>query len=702
MAPLEKQFHRREVDVSGQWKLLQWKFTACRYNIENANGFNTFSMSEGLSREDKEDLIRGAGSYAPPDHLPYQPKPEEIRELFPIVFSSFSLRSGKRAVVRTVYVGKDYAGVRWGNFFSHGLILPNGSPAFYPIRLWNSRLFADGLSVTELSLSNTPDPLPTLEAHEADLYDFSWDIPSFLSDTTERASTLFALIDSVRDGQTNGKPILLRDEPENIVRWIAAVQYALPLKLAAAISFTTYAKAQSTSHQFQMIGTSLEGNDFPFGSTSLNAINSVFDIPNGSIPKPSLRAKIFFDCIKTDEAPYPGDDLREIQRFADGIDCRLSDDSLDKSVLFYRFLQWNIVPKDRRMLQAIFEFYGSQPLPVRQKQTTTILAKDYLYDTETLSFLLPIMIKTIAESKMEPRIPERFHAFFVKQFAIDIKRLNPGHCSDRFAFLEIFVERYRDVAEHVFSHVRKRINEVSDRQKLAFLHYALLLCLYSRNDVDFLENAEHMPEWSNDEFRYLNDATLDLAVSKAFGPLIHREIIQQYTKRFGFSDDYATRYINLMNQRKQGENTRRYGMDRWKFGKPAEPQGTAFIDYVLNHAAPDEWAVWYAPFSFKPHQRISKLLWGTYRLWTIFDIDDRILNPEASATDKKTKWEYIATIRKMLETIVDKKNVYKLKILGLPTWLDIWKNTLFMVFCLAMLVFVSGATALLYYLGVFG
>ena len=74
-------------------RVLQWKFTACQYNIENANGFKTFSMSEGLTQNDKDDLIQYAGNYTRPDNLPDRPTEGEM-ERFPVILSSFRLRSG--------------------------------------------------------------------------------------------------------------------------------------------------------------------------------------------------------------------------------------------------------------------------------------------------------------------------------------------------------------------------------------------------------------------------------------------------------------------------------------------------------------------------------------------------------------------------------------------------------------------------------
>lgn len=632
--------------MSGNWSFLQWKFTACRYNIENANGFNTFSMSEGLSREDKEDLIRAAGAYAPPDHLPYQPSREEIRALFPVVFSSFPLRSGKMAVVRTVYVGKDYAGVRWGNFFSHGLILREEHWPFHPIRLWNSPLFADGLTETELSLTGTPPPLPSLEVGEEDLHDFSAEIPSFLARDADRESALVPLVNCVRDGQTSGKPVLLRDEPENVPYWIAAVQYVFPPKLAGAVTFTTYAKSQPTSRKFHLFATSLEGNEFKFGSASLDATNHLFDFPQGARPDSPPGTTLFTGCIKTDEVPYPGQDLQEIRQFAEGIECRLADDSLDKAVPLYKFLQWDMVPEDRRTLKVILDFYGSQPLKIRQRQTFQILSKEHVYDTETLGLLLPILIKTLEESKMHPKMVKPFYVFFVKQFETEIEDLSPTGSRDRLALIDETVANHRDLflerlpdGDSLFDFIVRNVCS-EDGGKYASLYLALILCLYAERESEFQYAFQFMPRLEGAEFDRFSEAMLEFAVRKALSPAVHDAVVRKHMDRepgqvltYGFAGRYADELC-------------KYGPDQWSHGRDAGEQAASFMGYLVK-SSPETWINW-------THSNIK-------RIFYLKDNDD--------AAKKKTFESIMSQLSKMGIPVDEaRKNALQKDLIGYRTF----------------------------------
>ena len=49
------------------------------------------------------------------------------------------------------------------------------------------------------------------------------------------------MVCAVLSFETERKRLLICDEPENILLWIAAVEYTLPLPAALDLNFTTYA-----------------------------------------------------------------------------------------------------------------------------------------------------------------------------------------------------------------------------------------------------------------------------------------------------------------------------------------------------------------------------------------------------------------------------------------------------------------------------
>ncbi|MCL2348399.1 MAG: hypothetical protein FWC50_09075 [Planctomycetaceae bacterium] len=561
-----------------EYELLQWKFTACQYNIEGSNGFNTFSMSDGLTAEDKAELCRRAGAYTPPEHQVFTPNEEQIRDpaLFPVVFSSFPLRSGKRAVVRTVYVGRDYAGMRWGNFFSHALVWPEESWPFYPIQLFESRLFGNGLTKEELQIKAIPPLLPPVTVDAANLRDFSTELPRFFSADSLRPKALTPLLNAVRDGRKSGRPLILKDSRENVPLWLAAVQYAFPLRLAGEITWTTYVHSLSHGERFHITTTSTEDDALRINSPQTTSTNHVFNFKNGGIPEISSKVRIFTGEIKWNKNTYPGTDMQEMQPFLQNLHCDISDDSLDKAVLLYKFVYWNDIPAKPQVMQAVLDYWLLQDLPVKIQLARKILQKNLGEYVEILALLLPRLATVVPVSPKDNELLKLFRVFFIKQFEkIVNEQFTSEYCMRRFEMLDHFLNKNEEIGKALAGDVHRLVTQSGTPHKYAFLYYALILCLYNRNSAVFSENMDFMPVFKEKELELFFDATLDFAVSKAVLPKIHEQIPALYTRHFSgeLAGDFVKKYLDRLYS---------YGLNRVKDGEKAKPQGLAFIKYYLG------------------------------------------------------------------------------------------------------------------------
>ncbi|WP_027623024.1 hypothetical protein [Clostridium lundense] len=219
-------------------KVQQLFYTSCKKGISLGMGFQTYSMSEGITEEERKE-IEAHCVYIPPDNLPTQPTKEEIEKLFPIALSSFRLKSGKYCICQSKYVGKDYSG-RYGNYFSHVLISDEPWP-FYPIELYGSITFRDSLTSQEESAEEIKS-LENLEGiHLGNVIDYNT-ISAFLkgAEGENRRKNFKLLMESVIDYEKEGKNIVFEDLKENNAYWIGAIQMALTKNLAQTFSFTTY------------------------------------------------------------------------------------------------------------------------------------------------------------------------------------------------------------------------------------------------------------------------------------------------------------------------------------------------------------------------------------------------------------------------------------------------------------------------------
>ncbi len=215
-------------------RVYQWKYTACRYNIENANGFYTFSQSAELTKEEKKELSDTVAHYTQPDSASPRPTSDDLRDptKFPIAFTSFKLSNGKSVISRVRAVGQDYGGKRFGNFFAHALVLSEGEWRD-PIRYFASSTFADGLTEEEANLGGTPEPLPTLGEEET--------ASGRLEPCDSKATQ--ATLDGFIEALYRRKNLVLLAAPQtlaNAARIIGDFLAALPPEIASKIEFTTY------------------------------------------------------------------------------------------------------------------------------------------------------------------------------------------------------------------------------------------------------------------------------------------------------------------------------------------------------------------------------------------------------------------------------------------------------------------------------
>lgn len=218
-------------------RVCQWKYTACRYNIENSNGFYTFSKSLEMAREEKEELIETVAHYNQLDSAPLRPTSEDLNDptKFPVAFTHFKLSNGKSVICRARAVGQDYGGTRYGNFFAHAFVLSDGVWRD-PIRYFASSTFDDGLTAEEANLGRTPEPLPTLGLDGVELGRKS---DAFSSDL----NALRALAAGFAEALRRRKNLIVGASPENLAnaaRYLGDFFAVLPPEIASKIEFTTY------------------------------------------------------------------------------------------------------------------------------------------------------------------------------------------------------------------------------------------------------------------------------------------------------------------------------------------------------------------------------------------------------------------------------------------------------------------------------
>lgn len=301
-------------------------YTSCMRGINGVNDGQQIFSYDASFKDVNNDEVKRLFSYQPPALEPGVIMTEEIALKLPRSYTYRKLDNGTCALALNTYLGRDYMGAagRFGNHLSHVVLIDESDMQNYPCEFYGSSLLRDHMEFEEVNNSNRPDflPEPILERG------FAVDIDAvieFLS-VDGRIEIFKNMLYAVFSFETERKRVVICDEPENIIMWIAAIEYTLPLKIALGINFSTY--------------------DF---DPSLSASQICGVVPNGSrYTAENQRLHFVFDFYQNNFAEFKKD-----EQYFDFIDIAMSF-SYDSLQDFHHFIieRYTYNKADKKMYDA--------------------------------------------------------------------------------------------------------------------------------------------------------------------------------------------------------------------------------------------------------------------------------------------------------------------------------------------------------------
>jgi hypothetical protein len=213
--------------------------TSCRSGLGGISGFQINAASRRLDAQQLAALAGAHARYSAPHDLPYEPTPEQMGE-FPVALKMSVVPSVGPVVSRTVYVGREYRGAdghpdegRFGNYFCHMVVGRTGEDPFdglAAVELWDaSHWTTDESRATELSDLGPLSPGPLDVAGVLDAV------------AAAPEGVAAALVDRALRAMDGGSPLLIVDPVvSRAVVWLAWITFALPPRLARALTFSTF------------------------------------------------------------------------------------------------------------------------------------------------------------------------------------------------------------------------------------------------------------------------------------------------------------------------------------------------------------------------------------------------------------------------------------------------------------------------------
>lgn len=395
-------------------EFLQWIYTSCQKGQSSGSGFQTFSMSEGLTNEEIKELEK-YGAYIPTNDLPSQPTENEITTKFPISLTFFRLKSGRYGICQSCYIGKDYSG-RYGNYFSHALVLNEDLLYFYPILLWNSKNFKKNLLPQEENIDTTPPVLPKLNADKISLSEeINFESIKTFLESDNRINYLKDIINALISYKKTHRRIIVTDNHLNIPFWIAAIQLSFPLKIAHNITFTTYTHDPEGKGSL-ICFTPKKGGRFSFSNTQRDYEYFIFDFIENNFSK--IENKFKLAELATLGFTFSKETLVKFQEFINMFDYYLINEEIEAGYLLYSIANLGLDNFTKEEITKAIEFinkYASQKLlfEIGNKIASILINKlSGISDINILEIVSEFLFKIANQSKNSNDFNNAYNFFF--------------------------------------------------------------------------------------------------------------------------------------------------------------------------------------------------------------------------------------------------------------------------------------------------
>ena len=288
-------------------------YTSCMRGIDGVNdGQQIFSYDKDFT-DSKSDAVKSLFTFQIPALEPGQIMTEEIAKEMPSAFLYRYLDNGKCAVTLNTYLGRDYMGSagRFGNHLSHSIVCDFPDFNMYPCEIYGSSCLRDHMEFEEVNNPNPPDYLPTPELEKGYYADID-SIIDFLGEE-ENLEYLKKMVVAMISFKSERKRVVICDEPQRIIKWIAALQYVLPIDIAKRINFTTYEFDPELSPA-QICGVVKSGTRYNSQTYVQSGRHFVFDFINNQFSNIEINEEPFIDFVDTSMS-FSYDSLTEFFQF---------------------------------------------------------------------------------------------------------------------------------------------------------------------------------------------------------------------------------------------------------------------------------------------------------------------------------------------------------------------------------------------------
>lgn len=329
-------------------------YTSCMRGIDGVNdGQQIFSYDETF-KDSRTDEVKSLFTYQVPSLPPGVLMSEEIAKTMPVAFMYRLLKNGSSAVTLNTYLGRDYMGSagRFGNHLSHSIICDFGDFDRYPCEIYGGTVLRSSMEYEEVNNPQVPPYLEVPELTHGCVIEPDV-IVEFLG-VGDNMEYYKKMVTSMLRFSAEKKRIIICDEPENIVKWIAALHYTFPLEIAKTVSFTTYEFDPELSPS-RICGVVSEGSKYNVSNYIMSNRHYVFDFINAQYSVVEDE-NLFLDFLDT-VFSFSYDSLVEFHEFVmSKTTYRNSDIKYLAAYYLYNLLSEGIADVSKEQFEDIISF----------------------------------------------------------------------------------------------------------------------------------------------------------------------------------------------------------------------------------------------------------------------------------------------------------------------------------------------------------
>lgn len=419
-------------------------YTSCMRGIKGVNDGQQIYSYDVAFQDANQDEVKNLFTYQPPTLDAGVVMTEEIADMMPQAFIYRRLDDGSCAMALNTYLGRDYMGSagRFGNHLSHVVVFDASDTKCYPIEYYGSDMFRNRMKFEEVNNPEQPPYLPTPELVRG--YRIDLDAVLDFLGQEDRLETYKNMVCAMLRFEHERKRVVICDQPENIVLWIAALSYVLPLQNALQMNFSTYDYDPALSFS-QVCGVVPNGTRFTYESYRQHF---VFNLLEGNIPELEKDAE-FFDFIDM-AMSLSYESLQVFHTFlAKGYTYVGIDESLYDAYALYSLLSDGLRSTSPEKIQRAISFTQQYALPQEALRTAQAFLREHreLLRIDTGSYLAIFGFIMTYAPQFDPQMLRQMKNSMVDRVLREF--LSERAAEDSF---ETFYQRLNDLcAEHGLS-----------------------------------------------------------------------------------------------------------------------------------------------------------------------------------------------------------------------------------------------------------